>query len=58
MLKSIVKAPGYVRRVAWDDKDFKELHTKFASNPMLKSIGRLPVWGVYAARRSRRDAGG
>ena len=26
-----LKAPGYVRRVAWDDKDFKELHTKFAS---------------------------
>ena len=25
-----LKAPGYVRRVAWDDKDFKELHTKFA----------------------------
>ena len=22
--------PGYVRRVSWDDKEFKELHTKFA----------------------------
>ena len=26
-----LNAPGYVRRVGWDDKDFKELHTKFAS---------------------------
>ena len=25
-----IKEPGYVRRVSWDDKQFKELHTKFA----------------------------
>lgn len=24
---------------------------------MLKGMGRLAVWGVYAGRRSRRDAG-
>ena len=26
-----VKAPGYVRRVAWDSSDFHELHSHFAS---------------------------
>lgn len=25
-----ISAPGYVRRVAWENKDFKDLHAKFA----------------------------
>lgn len=30
-IPSKVKAPGYVRRVEWDNKEFMELHTEFAA---------------------------
>lgn len=31
-IPSKAKAPGYVRRVNWENKDFMNLHTRFASS--------------------------
>ena len=39
--------PGYVRRVSWDDKEFKELHTKFAEKTHACLYRNNLAWEEY-----------
>lgn len=41
------KAPGHVRRIAWEDKDFKDLHTQFARQTHGCLFRNFLAWEEY-----------